>query len=159
MANDLRILRWWPDNYVDEVCPPGRESAEAWLSKRADGSWQLGGPTKYDPDLAAYELVDGQVVKFSTCEPLGSGTVHVFDHDGERKIAFEGVVPIRANWFAMLDDMDGETIAGSVDATLHQFSEFEPEPGDHLIGFECWTTEILQFNAATGTFSKAQGVC
>ena len=83
--------KWWPEDLIDEVIPPGRNSPSDWL-RLADGAVVIRDDD--DPD-SSWQLTvsSGDVVDFTYCDQCGRAVV-AFRRDG----TYEARSPIPVDW-------------------------------------------------------------
>jgi hypothetical protein len=147
--------RWIPNDWLDEIIPPLRESPDAWIGQRADGTPVLigcyDGPIGEDEEQGwgnPVDLRDGQEVAFTWCRELGGATV-IVAADGT--FTTDCDMPPEATWVwtAGFVEGGGETIAECV--TECGLAE---EPGPYDMGFSQWSDgdAVFVFDATTRRF-------
>jgi hypothetical protein len=135
--------KWWPAEYADEVMPPPRDSASAWLVRDCDG-WFLAGCGDGNDESPALgrKLVEGEAVEFLWSEDRGDVEITVYP--GGRYEA-HGAVPADATHFWAAFDSD--TLAMSLDEFAKNWADMEghapgvlPERVD--VAMHAWSDEI-----------------
>lgn len=144
---------WWPYDYMDEVNPQGRPGPDAWIED-ADGVAMLG-PME-DGEMLETTLSDGDIVKFISC------TVHA--HIGltvaADSFAFEFEPPTKFDQCCILDGLQSETLANSVEEMIGLLREFAP---DEMLATQSFLASFYTFDdpqayrfiAAERRFEKA----
>ncbi len=139
-------LKWFPQDYVDEVSPPGRDSPEAWLIDTPDGA----AIDKADPEGAVMTITDGETIDFVTCEDLGTANLHLAP-DGH---SLDRPEPAGAEQCCITGDFDA--LGDSLDGLVKWMRENDYDPGVYEIAFYTWSNSIpLRFDAASRAFTAA----
>ncbi len=144
------MLEFYPTEYVDEVMPDGRESANAWLIKRADGAICLDAPTPFEGEMRP--LVDGEIVKFTTCQSFGKASL-VWRSPTDFDLSEP--MPEGAKQCCALNGWQMETLSDNVDELARLLGEAGADPGDAFtVAFYTYSHGdlALRLDAATGTF-------
>jgi hypothetical protein len=140
---------WLPYDYFDEVIPPMRESASAWIVPDPDGA----------PTLADYEgdagrvLVDGELVRFLYHVDHGEAVLTIAD---DLTWSVSSPMPADANtvYSAEIDFSGSNTIEGMV-KDMAEFGALEPGTLDLSFGY--WSDPLpFRFDAATASFVQVQ---
>jgi hypothetical protein len=111
---------WWPHCYVDEVCPEGKDSPDAWLTLSAAGDPQLAAADQ-DPEQPwgkPVPLQFGSIQEFTWCLDLGDIEVTV-NTDGSFTAAHDPN-PAAAHFWA---DGNPDTLQGSLESFAKSWAE------------------------------------
>jgi len=142
--------RWVPADYVDEVSPPGRASADDWIIRLADGALALFGDDEIgvNPRL----LRDGEIVCFMTTTAWGEGTVTV-SADGNF-IASRPMPPAAEQVWIPFDGPLADSLEDLARAGVLDELKGGEGPGEYPVYYGTWSGVIrLRFDAATGRFN------
>lgn len=127
---------WWPEDFVDEAMPEGRDSPDAWLAgavQRPDG-WLI--RSGEEDEGVGVRVALGEVLDFVWCERHGE--VEVTFKEGGGWTA-HGPVPDGYNWCRIAGDQD--TLQGSLDELAA-----EAAAGDYLgrqaVQFATWSESV-----------------
>jgi len=136
-------LKWYPADYMDEIMPDPRASAEAWVIEHA-GSFALAAA---DDENQPMPIVDGETVEFVTCQEFGTSILH-FTKSGP---TLEAPWPEGAAQCVIMGDP--ETMGYGLDETVKFLIENDYDEDEYLIAFYTYSNIIrLRFDAATRSF-------
>lgn len=146
-------VEWLPAEYMDEVVPPLRASADAWIVVLDDGAPCLAG--EVDGGIAPRQLVDGEAVGFQTCTDYGEATLTIAE-DGSYTI--KPPMPPEAQQVMAFGDLE------SMSPTIDELVTFlkhdgQLEPGEVRLFYYTWAdAPALRFDAASRKFVPAGSV-
>jgi hypothetical protein len=135
-----------PDDYMDEIVPPTRQSPDAWVTRLDDGAYALDA----DSDMSGPTLLsEGQIVKFCRLTNYGNAILTI----GEDAHTVEPPMPAEAENVMVLFDPD--TLSPGVRELVENLRE---SPHDLSESFELiyytWSTgEDYRFDQASGKFT------
>ena len=132
---------WIPEEYLDEVTPPGRASPDAWLEPAFEGGSQIARAWDADEDAPPIPVEEGQVVAFMWCDEFGAVKVQ-FKDDGTFKAL--GPVDPRTTHFWQVGD------PGSLADSLEEMAKIEAEEikATKIDGHDC-EFSIVEVQMAT----------
>lgn len=131
---------WYPADYVDEICPPGRPSPDHWIVQLDDGAPCIDHPDDDEPMGVA--LKDGDVVEFTWSARAADLTLTVH---ADGTWALPDLPPEPANGelvYRILYDNDTVT---TDPATWFEDGIFDLEVGDHEVEVTAWSLSDISF--------------
>ncbi|WP_330084344.1 hypothetical protein [Methylocystis iwaonis] len=143
--------KWWPTAYIDEIMPPGRDNASAWI-EMIDGAPHLVGESDNDL-MKPRPLKDGDLIEFHRCETYDEMILRL----GANDHAFEREPPREAEQCCILNGWQADTLSCSTQELIKQLRDGGGEPGDYLAAFYTFVDAgKFRFCADTNTFQGAQ---
>lgn len=141
---------WLPHDYFDEVIPPMRESASAWIVPGPEGAAALADCEEGD---AGRVLIDGELVQFVYHVDHGTAVLTIAD---DLSWSVSSPMPGDANsvWSPDLDCGGSDTI----DVLIEEMKDNSClEPGTLELSFGYWSDQLpFRFDAASGAFVQVQ---
>jgi hypothetical protein len=153
--SDALDVKWFPQDYCDEVMPEGRDSPAAWIGALDDGAPAIAKAFTDSDQQWRRRLSDGDIVEFVTLTNHGSGNVNI-RADGTWTA---DPMPAAANT-CCFPDCCVETLGSTIEESVEQLFEFvEPDEvaGYNLIVFSAWSGAIpFRFEASTKSFIQVK---
>lgn len=145
--------KWLPVEYIDEICPPARDTPTAWIKRAAGDRWILFGDSlNEDDEDGRLSAAPGDIVQFQWYEDGETVDVQI---NGDGTFRVLGTVP-SGNAFWVL--FDHESTADSFDACVSQWIENDPDDDLTItIGSTTWSDPIpfrLVIDAAGARFEE-----
>lgn len=134
MKQTMRARRWWPEEVLDEIMPPGLDSPDRFICAAADAAggegWRLDYPAAVGADdgergLFTRPLTVGDIVNFACCDDLGMARLRFWrlpPPDGAAFVALDPL-PENFNWCRIAGDQD--TLAENLDDLAAWLSDNE----------------------------------
>lgn len=156
---DYTKIEYWPEQLVDEVMPPGRDSPEEWLTGEPPNVLLVVNPGDEDwgGGLRTIALADGDIIEFARCENFAAYGDVTLTIEASGAWSINAPMPHKATACCVLDGWQGETVAGSVEDMVQDFLQEGPDPGDYNIAFFHWDELTMCFDKATRTFRNTKG--
>lgn len=142
------MIEFWPAAYIDEVMDRGRASPSDWIEQH-DGRPCLAESSDDDEVGAPWELADGEIIEFISCETLLETTLRL-TLDGGFQLA---QTPPPFGQCCVLDGWQSETGSETVDDMVESLRGADAEIGDYRVAFFTWSQPAhFRFVAATNSF-------
>lgn len=114
--------KWLPAEYIDEICPPGRETPTAWIKRAAGDRWILFGDSPYEDDEdGRLSAAPGDIVQFQWYADGDEVDVQL-NGDGTYRVL--GTVP-KGTTFHVLYDPD--SVAETFETCVKQWIDLDPD--------------------------------
>lgn len=141
---------WYPTDYVDEVVPAARESAQAWVEQHGEG-WRIAPLEPSCEDSFVLTPVDGALINFCRCERLGEATLTT-NADGTWHV--DRLPSAGTNTITLDHDV---AIGETLEDVVKQLYEHEGlKPGEtYELSYSTWDKLAYRFDAATGHLTPA----
>ncbi|WP_424363567.1 hypothetical protein [Methylocystis parvus] len=141
--------KWWPEHFLDEVMPPGRDHPTAWI-ETIGGRACIAAP---DDDREPRELKDGDLVRFQRCDDYGVIDLHLRP-DG---YSLSQDPPKEAEQCCVLDGWNVETVAIDVAEMVESLRDAGADPETYRAAFYTFVdTGDWRYCAATNAFEQVQ---
>ena len=148
--------KWLPADYIDEVCPPGRDTPTAWIKRAAGDRWILFGDSlNEDDEDGRLSAAPGDFVQFQWYEDGGQVDVQL-NGDGTYRVL--GAVPA-GDVFRVQYEPDW--IATTFEQCIEDWVDLDPDD-DSIITIDAvtWSDPIpfrLVVDAAGARFEQVTG--
>ncbi|GEP12288.1 hypothetical protein [Methylobacterium gnaphalii] len=137
--------KWWPDAYLDEIMPAGRETPDGWLFRLDDGAHRCGcRPEEHEDWFPAFAVAEGEVVEFSPCNDHGTSELTICGED----YLFDPPLPAGASiWIPG----DTDTVSDNPAEFVAQLREIEGSEAMINVKVAVWLDSVrLRFTALGG---------
>lgn len=148
-------ITWAPSDYVDEVALKMRDSPEAWLERRGDGSFAVAPAYEGLQAEPRVPLSDGEIVSFISNTDYGLANLTI-NADGTWSV--DGPMPSDAQQRCVLLGWQWASLADSVEECAASMIEYAAEPADdYPIAYYTSSGPMnFRFDAATTKFERVQ---
>lgn len=141
---------WLPYDYFDEVIPPMRESASAWIVPGPEGAATLAASWEDD---GGRMLVDGEIVPFLYHVDHGTAVLTIAND-----LSWTAAPPMPADANTVYSPEIDFSGSNTIEGMVKDMAEFGAlEPGTLAISFGYWSDQLpFRFDAATSSFVQVQ---